>query len=68
MANGTQYQKDKKNKYRPKAGGVGFKSSAGRHKNANRVCRDCGSNFSVMDGGARHQRKWLCKNCQPSLF
>ena len=67
--NGTVYQRTKKNHYRPLAGQVGFKSSAGlnRLKNLWKVCKTCGGKFRVSEMG-KHQRKYLCLNCQPKLF
>jgi len=68
MANGTAYQKNKKNWYRPSAGEMGFKSSAGKvFKSQWKMCKTCGEKCRVEDMG-RHQRKYLCLNCQPQLL
>ena len=68
MSYGTIYQRDKKNHYRPKAGEVGFKTSAGlgKGKNVWKVCIICKEKKRVEVLG-RHQRQWICLNCQPKL-
>ena len=65
--NGTTYQRTKKNHYRPSVGDVGFKSSAGKGKNVWKVCKTCGVRRDISQMG-RHQKKYLCLNCQPKLI
>jgi hypothetical protein len=68
MSNGTQRQKDKKNFSRLRAGDVGYKSSAGRTGiRVLKVCITCGVQRDKSLTG-KHQRKYICFDCQPKLF
>ncbi len=67
MSNGTQWQKNKKNFSRPKAGEIGFKSSVGKGKNVWKMCKTCKVKKRREDMG-KHGRSYVCYDCQPKLF
>ena len=65
--NGTVYQRDKKNKSRPKEGEIGYVSAKGKYKKMIGECKICRERFILEEMG-RHQRTYLCFKCQPKLF